>query len=322
MADLSDQELVDLGKQVLLKESQEIKSCAGRLGQSFAEAVNLVSSCKHRVVTSGLGKSGHIARKLSVTLASIGVPSSFLHPAEALHGDAGSITGSDILIAFGHSGENIETLRLAEFCLAKDVPVIAITGNIQSSLAKKARCTLDAGIECESDPLGVVPTSSSAVGLSIGHGLVVALMHKREVDIQSFARLHPGGTLGAKITMAKEHLENPPGVFVGPQAGLSDVLESMQAKNLGVVGLVEGKQLIGCITDGDIRRAFLRYGSKAFDTALADIATVSPVTCSENDSIWSCIKTMEAKEITSLFMVEEKSKRPLGIIRVSKLRKG
>ncbi len=321
MTELVDQKTLTLGKDVLRKESQEIQSCSTRLGKGFVNAVNLIYSCKGRVFTSGLGKSGHIARKLSVTLASIGVPSSFLHPTEAMHGDAGTLLTGDVLIAFGHSGENIETLRLCEFCREKGIEVISITGNPSSSLAAKSSHVLDASIESESDPLGVVPTSSSSVSLALGHALTVALMHKLKVNIDSFAKLHPGGTLGAKIASASRYTESPPRLYVGLEAGLNEVLEALQAENLGIVGVKENAKLVGCITDGDIRRAFLKYGKDAFSTPLSEIASKNPVVCTSSDSVWTCIKRMEEKEITSLFMLDESSHSPMGIVRLATLRK-
>ncbi len=322
MTEIADQEILKIGKSVLLKESTEIKNSSSRLGPSFVEAVNLIAVCKQRVVTAGLGKSGHVARKLSATLASIGVPSSFLHPSEALHGDAGAVATGDVLIAFGYSGENIETLSLCEFCQSKNIPIIAITGNLESSLASKSQHVLDASIEGESDPLGVVPTSSSSVGMALGHSIAVALMHKLNVGIESFALLHPGGALGAKIARAHNFLENPEGVFVSPEASLEMVLSSLQSKNLGIVGVKKNDKLIGCITDGDIRRAFLKHGTEAFGVPLAKLASSAPVVCSMNDSVWSCIKKMEAKEITSLFMLDDLSHSPVGIVRLARLRKG
>jgi arabinose-5-phosphate isomerase len=228
----------------------------------------------------------------------------------------------DVLVAFAHSGENVETLKLADFCSSKKVEVVAITGNKRSSLAKSAKIVLDASVESESDPLGVVPTSSSSVTLSLGHAIAVALMHLRKVELSSFAALHPGGTLGAKIKRIKELTESPQELFVTPESDLKSVLERMQAKNLGIVGIAGSDgSLLGCITDGDVRRAFLRHGSDAFTVSILELATKNPVACSPGDSVWQCIQTMEEKEITALFVLEEGSQKPLGLVRLAQLRK-
>jgi len=251
------QSCLALARDVLAIEAAAITRLASRLDDSFSAAVELILACEGRVVVSGMGKSGHIGNKIAATLASTGTPAFFMHPAEAAHGDLGMLTERDILLALSNSGESDELLALLPALKRKGVPIIALTGRPQSTLATEATIHLDAGVEKEACPLGLAPTASTTAALALGDALAVALLDARDFKPEDFALSHPGGSLGRKLLVHISDLMHGgdalPRVMSG--SSLKDALLEMTRKGLGMTAVCDADgRLLGIFTDGDLRR--------------------------------------------------------------------
>jgi arabinose-5-phosphate isomerase len=253
--------LLGLARQVLATEAAAIAALADRLGDDFLRAVQLVLDCRGRVVVSGIGKSGHIARKIASTLASTGTPAFFLHPAEALHGDLGMLTPDDVFLALSHSGESAELLAIVPQVKRIPARLIALTGNARSSLARQADVHLDAAVDSEACPLGLAPTASTSAALALGDALALALLDARGFSAEDFARSHPGGALGRRLlTRVRDVMRQGaeiPQVTTG--ATLAEAVLEMSGKGLGLTAVVDdGGAVVGIFTDGDLRRSLDR----------------------------------------------------------------
>ena len=249
------------GRRVLEIESQAVAALAERLGDEFAEACRLVLSCAGRTVVTGMGKSGHVGRKIAATLASTGSPAFFLHPAEASHGDIGMITAGDVVLALSNSGETGELVAILPIIKRLGVPMIALTGRRDSTLARYATVTLDASVPVEACPLNLAPTASTTAALAIGDALAVAVLEARGFTEEDFARSHPAGSLGRRLLMHVDEVmrrgdELP---VVGPDTLLAAGLLEMSRKGLGMTTVLDTDgRLVGIFTDGDLRRALDR----------------------------------------------------------------
>ena len=249
------------GRRVLEIESQAVAALAERLGDEFAEACRLVLSCAGRTVVTGMGKSGHVGRKIAATLASTGSPAFFLHPAEASHGDIGMITAGDVVLALSNSGETGELVAILPIIKRLGVPMIALTGRRDSTLARYATVTLDASVPVEACPLNLAPTASTTAALAIGDALAVAVLEARGFTEEDFARSHPAGSLGRRLLMHVDEVmrrgdELP---VVGPDTLLAAGLLEMSRKGLGMTTVLDADgRLVGIFTDGDLRRALDR----------------------------------------------------------------
>ena len=255
---LSTQEAISLARRVLDIEARAVQELAGRLDESFVQAMQIVLDCKGRIVVSGIGKSGHIARKLASTLASTGTPAFFVHPAEASHGDLGMITRDDVLIALSNSGQSAELLVIVPIVKREGAKLIAITGDPTSMLATEADAHLNAHISEEACPLGLAPTASTTAALAMGDALAVALLEARGFDQNDFARSHPGGSLGRRLlTHVSDVMRSGDAIPRVPDtAMLNDAILEISTKGMGMTAVVRGDQLIGIFTDGDLPRAF------------------------------------------------------------------
>jgi arabinose-5-phosphate isomerase len=249
--------LIAAGRRALEIEERALAGLIPRLDASFARACSLCLECRGRVIVTGMGKSGHIGSKIAATLASTGTPSFFMHAAEASHGDIGMITREDVLLAISNSGETAEVLLLIPHASRLGVPLIAITGNAKSTLARAAGAHLDVSVAEEACPLNLAPTASTTATLAIGDALAVSLLEARGFTQQDFARSHPGGALGRKLLLhvadimrTGEHLP-----VVSPDARLAEGLVTMSKKGLGMCVIVESGRMLGVFTDGDLRRA-------------------------------------------------------------------
>src|SRR5512147_3176370 len=267
---------LELAKQVLAIEAEAIQALAARLGQSFLDAVALLLNCKGRVVVSGIGKSGHIARKIASTMASTGTPAYFVHPAEASHGDLGMVTREDVFIALSNSGESTELLAIVPLIKRRGAKLIALTGKPQSSLAQQADAHLYAGAEKEACPLNLAPTASTTAALAIGDALAVAVMQARGFTEEDFARSHPAGSLGRRLLLLVEEVmrrgDDLPAV--GPDTLLSAGLLEMSRKGLGMTTIVDSRRrVLGIFTDGDLRRALDRQ-IDVHSTPMREVMTV------------------------------------------------
>lgn len=293
-----------LAKEVLQIEANEIKALTSRLDEVFAEVVHNLLTCKGRVVVSGMGKSGHIAGKIASTLASTGTPSFFMHPAEANHGDLGMITKDDILIALSNSGESDELMAIIPSLKRLGTKIVAITGHLESSLAKNADWHLSAAVSQEACPLGLAPTSSSTVALALGDALALCVLDQRDFTAEDFARSHPGGSLGRKLLTTVEDLmhqgEAVPKVLA--DATLSEGLLEMTAKGLGLTAIVDPHdKLQGIFTDGDLRRA-LQQAVDLSITPMKDVMSKTPQTIAANELAAKAVSIMENNKINALLV--------------------
>lgn len=316
----SKEKVVDWGKEVLIEEARAIQKASERLDQSFFEAVQLIFSCQGKVITTGLGKSGYIARKMASTLSSLGTSSFYLHPAEALHGDFGMIAADDCLIAFAYSGETREVNTVSKFASDNSIPVIAITGNLKSTLSKISDVAIDGSIEKEADSLGVAPTASSTLALSLADSLSVAVMRCRGFTKIDFAKLHPGGTLGKHLSNVESYMRDATNLpSVKAEDTFHNILESVTNPNFGIVAIVDREnKVIGAISDGDLRRALLQHGGDALSLKASDFIKKIPKTVTKQTLVIEALDLMEQNKITELFVIDS-SHRYEGLLRMHDL---
>jgi len=313
---------VEEGKRVLQIEARAVSGLIDRLDHRFAEAVNFLYQCKGKVVVAGMGKSGLIGQKIAATLASTGTPSFFLHPAEGVHGDLGMVARRDAMIAISNSGETQEVLQLLPFVKRINIPVVALTGRMGSTLAKHCDVALDISVAEEACPMGLAPTASTTATLAMGDALAVALLQKRGFKSDDFAQFHPGGTLGRRLLIKVKDLmhggDDVPSVR-GQASGTEAIVE-MSAKKLGMTTVVDAVGcLIGIITDGDLRR-FIQAGGNFSRVTAADLASRHPKTIGPQELATTALALMEQHSITAL-VVGEADRPPIGVIHLHDLLK-
>jgi arabinose-5-phosphate isomerase len=301
---------LETARRVLEIEAKALSELVERLDQSFLRAVEILYGCRGRVVVAGMGKSGLIGQKISATLSSTGTPSFFLHPSEALHGDLGRLVRHDVLLALSYSGETVELLQLLDTVKRLAIPLISLTGNLNSTLAQASDAVLDVGIRMEACPLGLAPTASTTAMLAMGDALAMALLEKRGFDEADYAALHPGGELGVKLRRVESVMHTGDQLpRVGPDTPLPDVIYEMSKKGLGHTAVTgESNRLLGVISDGDLRRLFQREGHRALDLKAADAMTRNPVTIARQELATKALNLMESRKITSLLVVDAAGK--------------
>lgn len=298
-----------MAKETLDIEAQAITAMAQRLDGRFARALALLLACEGRVVVTGMGKSGHIGRKIAATLASTGTPAMFVHPAEASHGDLGMITRTDAVLAISNSGESEELTAILPLIKRMGVPLVAITGRPGSTLGRHADVVLDAAVDKEACPHNLAPTASTTAQLAMGDALAVALLDARGFRADDFARSHPGGALGRKLlTHVRDVMRQGDEVpRVPADAGLMDLMREMSAKGLGASAVVDSQgRVLGIFTDGDLRRLIERSDAPADLRSLraVDVMHRGPRTVREDDLAVSAAELMEAHRITSVLVVD------------------
>ena len=304
--------ILEIAKSVLQIEADAIKTLQGRLGDDCVRAVNMLFSCKGKIVVSGMGKSGHIARKISSTLSSTGTSSVFLHPAESSHGDLGILASSDLLIAISYSGLSHELDQTLKFCKRNGISIISMTSNPASLLAQNADVNLDISVKKEACPLGLAPTSSSTATLALGDALAMALLDMRGFKSEDFALRHPGGSLGRRLILQVEDLmhgaENLP--LVRPDTSIKSCLFEMGAKPIrGIVGVVDSdNRLLGTVTDGDIRRFFEAGSVEPLSEMAKNVMAPKPFTIQRSALAQKALAVMEKNQVQSLFVLEESEK--------------
>ena len=298
---------VALARKTFEIEAAAVLSMAARVGPEFAAAVEAVLSCTGRVVVMGMGKSGHIGRKIAATLASTGTPAMFVHPGEASHGDLGMITAADVVLAISNSGESEELTVILPTLKRLQVVVIALTGGAQSALARHAHVVLDSSVAQEACPLNLAPTASTTAQLAMGDALAVALLDARGFKPEDFARSHPGGSLGRKLlTHVSDVMRSGVDVpSVRPDASLSELMREMSAKGLGVSAVVDAQQqVLGIFTDGDLRR-LIEKGADLRDMCAADVMHANPRTLDSASLAVDAVALMEQYRITSVLVVDD-----------------
>ena len=316
----SPERALDLGRQTLSIEAAAVNARAGRIAGEFARAVELILGCHGRVIVSGMGKSGHVARKIASTMASTGTPAYFVHPAEASHGDLGMITRDDVLLALSNSGESEELLRIVPLVKRQGARLIAMTGVPTSALAREADVHLDAGVEQEACPHNLAPTASTTAALALGDALAVALLDARGFGPDDFARSHPGGSLGRRLlTHVRDVMRTGDSVpTVGPQTRVTDAILAMSRGGLGLVVVLDDEgRTLGIFTDGDLRRAF----EKRIDLRSARIDSVmhaGPRTIGPDRLAVEAVEMMERYRINAL-LVADTDGRLLGALNMHDL---
>ncbi len=296
-----------LAREVLQIEAAAVTALIDRLDDSFLRAIELILSCSGRVVVSGIGKSGHVGRKIASTLASTGTPAFFVHPAEASHGDLGMITRHDVLIAISYSGESEELLRIIPLTKRGGAKLIAMTGNAGSTLAKEADAHLDIHVSKEACPLNLAPTASTTATLALGDALAVALLDAHGFKPDDFARSHPGGALGRRLLTHVHDVmksgDQTPAVMNG--AALTDAILEISRKGMGMTAIVdENRQVLGIFTDGDLRRAVER-GVDLRGARIGELMTPAPLTIGPDELAVEAVAVMEQRRINQLLVTDE-----------------
>jgi len=306
--------MIDHARQVLEIEAKSLMEISGNLDESFTQACEMLLACKGRIVVSGIGKSGHIGRKISSTLSSTGSPSFFVHPAEASHGDLGMVTNEDIVIAISYSGESSELSLITPVLKRESTKVIAITGNKNSTLADLADITLECRVSHEACPLGLAPTSSTTATLALGDALAIALLRAKGFTETDFARSHPGGSLGRRLLTRVSDLMKTGDEFpkVTPDANIQKAIVEITSKKLGMTVVMDNEKLLGVITDGDLRRVFQK--TKSLENILArDVMSPQPRTIQHNALAAEALQVMENSSVNQLIVTNESGK-PCGAL--------
>ncbi|MBP6513574.1 MAG: KpsF/GutQ family sugar-phosphate isomerase [Steroidobacteraceae bacterium] len=317
---IDEARVLELGRQALRTESDAVAALAERLDPSFVRACSLCLACRGRVVVSGMGKSGHVGGKIAATLASTGTPSFFLHPAEASHGDLGMITRDDVVLAISNSGETAEILTILPLIRRMGVPLIAMTGNPQSSLAREAAVHLDVSVPAEACPLNLAPTASTTATLAMGDALAVALLNLRGFTEQDFALSHPGGALGRRLLLRVEDIMRSGDQLpmVGPDTPLAAGLLEMSRKGLGMTAVTDAQgKVLGVFTDGDLRRTIDRHVD-IHQTPMSTVMTPGGRRIGPHELAAEAVRLMDEHRVNALLVVDADS-RLIGALNVHDL---
>ncbi len=306
-------QMIARGRRVLATEAAAVAALEGRLDEAFARACALLLACEGRIVVTGMGKSGHVGCKIAATLASTGSPAFFLHPAEAIHGDLGMITARDAVLALSNSGETTELLTILPVIKRLDVPLVALTGNGDSTLSRYATVTLDVSVPEEACPLNLAPTASTTAALAMGDALAIAVLEARGFTEEDFARSHPGGSLGRRLLLHVEDVMRKGADLprVGPDTRLSEGLLEMSRKGLGMTTIIDADDhVLGVFTDGDLRRALDREVD-VHRTRMREVMTAGGKVAQPRMLAAEAVHLMETYRITSLPVVSDDGERRL-----------
>ncbi|MDX2494202.1 MAG: KpsF/GutQ family sugar-phosphate isomerase [Desulfuromusa sp.] len=316
--------MIETAKRVLQIEADAVLALQSRIDGAFSQAVRMILDCQGKVVVTGMGKSGLICQKIAATMASTGTPTFFLHPAEGIHGDLGMLSRGDVVIAASYSGETEEVSRILPVIKRMGLPLIAMSGNPQSTLAIAGDVHLDVSVAEEACPLGLAPTASTTATLAMGDALAVALLNERGFKAEDFALFHPGGALGKRLLLRVEDLmhvdEEIP--LVARETLLRDALFEITSKKLGVTGVVDAHgALIGVFTDGDLRR-IMELGLEGLQQPIHQVMSTAPKRILRRNLAAKALQIMEAHSITSLFVfADEQGTVPVGIVHLHDLLK-
>lgn len=317
---MTQKDFLQSAKRTIDLELQAVSDLLQRINGQFSEACELILNCPGRLIVSGMGKSGHIGRKLAATFASTGTPAFFVHPGEASHGDLGMITKDDVVLALSNSGESGEIVALLPSIKRVGAPLIGMTGNGLSSLAQAADVWLDSGVEKEACPLGLAPTSSTTVQLVLGDALAIALLESRGFTAEDFAFSHPGGSLGRRLLLKVSDLMHTGSDLpvVSQDVTMKEALMEITAKKLGMTTVVdESGKLAGVFTDGDLRRV-LNQTKNPLEQTISQLMHAGGAQIGANQLAAEALYLMEEKKITSLVIVDD-NQQPTGIIHMHDL---
>ena len=301
--------------QCLKDEAQAILDIIPNIDKEFDDAVELIFRCHGKVIVTGVGKSGHIGAKIAATLSSTGTPSFFINPLDVFHGDLGVMTKDDVVLAISNSGQTDELLRFIPMVLHMEIPIIGMSGNPQSLLAKYSSCHLNVSVKKEACPLNLAPTSSTTATLAMGDALAVALMEKRNFRPQDFAHFHPGGELGKRLlTTAQDVMRSDDLPVITPDMHLGEAIILVSKGKLGLgIAMNADDTIAGLITDGDIRRAMEKWKAQFFNKTVSDIMTVTPKTVTRQTKISDIQKMMNRYKVHSV-LVTDKERHLLGVV--------
>jgi len=302
-----------VARRVLALEAEAITALASGLGSEFIAALDILAACRGRVIVTGMGKSGHVARKIAATLASTGAPAQFVHPAEASHGDLGMVTGSDSVLALSNSGETAELSDLLSYVKRFGIPLVAVTAQADSTLWQAADARLLLPSVREACPMGLAPTTSTTAMLAIGDALAVALLERKNFTPAHFRLFHPGGRLGQRLIRVSEIMHDGSALpLVGLDAAMGEALIEMTAKSFGCVGVLDGTgNLAGIVTDGDLRR---HMNAGLLRQKVREIMTTGPKSIEPDALAAEAVRKMNDSRITSLFVVD--ANKPVGIVHI------
>tara|TARA_B100001769_G_scaffold267617_1_gene255165 strand:+ start:82 stop:1056 length:975 start_codon:yes stop_codon:yes gene_type:complete len=312
-------QIIDLAQRVLNIESEEILQASKNISNNFTNAVNEILNCSGRIVVSGMGKSGHIARKIASTFASTGTPAFFMHPGEASHGDLGMITENDIVIFFSNSGQSDELISIFPTIKRIGAKIIGISGNANSELANESDIHISTAVSKEACPLGLAPTASTTVSLALGDALAICVLDLREFTAEDFAKSHPGGNLGKNMLVKVKDImrtgENIPSISI--KSSLKDAIEEISKKKVGFTGIVSSEnKLMGILTDGDLRRALLN--NKNINSSIEECMTKNPITLQGSEMAIEAVNIMDKSKI-NCFLITDNNKKVIGMLNLNDL---
>ncbi|MDT7879621.1 MAG: KpsF/GutQ family sugar-phosphate isomerase [Candidatus Hydrothermia bacterium] len=306
---MNEKEILNIAKRTIDIELETLFDLKESLDHSFIKAIEILYNCKGKVIFTGIGKSGHIARKISSTFSSTGTPSIFLHPAEAIHGDLGIIDKEDVLVIISNSGETEEIINIIPYLKFLNVPIICITGNINSTLAQKSDVVIDIKIKREACPFNLAPTSSTTAILVLGDALAITLMELKGFTKEQFAKLHPGGLIGKRLKKVMDIMHSGEKVpIVYEDMTMKEAIIEITSKGFGATAVLDRNQnLIGIITDGDLRR-YIEKGNDLNNGSVKSAMTKNPKTIKYNETVADALNLMEKYKITVLLVLDENNK--------------
>jgi arabinose-5-phosphate isomerase len=306
---LNEKEILNIAKRTIDIELETLFDLKESLDYSFIKSIEILYNCKGKVIFTGIGKSGHIARKISSTFSSTGTPSIFLHPAEAIHGDLGIIDKEDVLVIISNSGETEEIINIIPYLKFLNVPIICITGNINSTLAQKSDVVIDIKIKREACPFNLAPTSSTTAILVLGDALAITLMELKGFTKEQFAKLHPGGLIGKRLKKVMDIMHSGEKVpIVYEDMTMKEAIIEITSKGFGATAVLDRNQnLIGIITDGDLRR-YIEKGNDLNNGSVKSAMTKNPKTIKYNETVADALNLMEKYKITVLLVLDENNK--------------
>lgn len=298
---------LETARKLLRVEAAAIENLARKLNATFESALDLLAACQGRVVTTGMGKSGIVCRKIAATFSSTGTPALYLHPAEAIHGDLGMLAGGDAVVMLSNSGETEELTRLLSNIKRLAIPVVALVGRLDSTIGRSADVVLDVGVDAEACPFNLAPTASTTAALALGDALAIALSLRKGFELDEFARLHPGGKLGKRLARVGELMHRDEKIpAVSPETGMPEVIYEMSKKGLGIAAVVDASnRLLGVISDGDLRRLLQARREEVLHLTAGECMTRDPISVSPEEFAVAALKALEDRKITCLMVTEQ-----------------